>query len=91
MKKKYLLLMGLALTFSVFAENNIIEIKDGYEVQRNIKQKYGNGYKKLKFDNGFNLSGEYRREIFENIRIEAVAGSNFNNDKNSGNKYSFCE
>lgn len=32
MKKKYLLLMGLALTFSVFAENNIIEIKDGYEV-----------------------------------------------------------
>jgi hypothetical protein len=88
MRKKYLLLMGLVLTFPVFSENNIIEVKGGYDIYKNIEQKDGNGYDKLKFKNGFGLGAEYRREIFENIQLGAGVEYNFNSDKTPGDKYS---
>ena len=88
MRKKYLLLMGLMLTFFVYAENNTVEVKGGYDIYKKIEQKDTNGYDKLKFKNGFNLGAEYRREIFENIQVGAGIEYNFNSDKTPGDKYS---
>ena len=91
MRKKYLLLIGLVLTFSVYAENNTIEVKGGYDVYKKVEQKDTNGYDKLKFKNGFNLGAEYRREIFENIQVGAGLEYNFNSDKTPGDKYNAAE
>ena len=85
--KKILLIIGLISSLSLsFAEQNVIEVRSGYDVYNHVKDKDGDEDDDL-FENGWNLGLEYRRGIIGGLQLGAGIEISQSNSNAPGDLY----
>ncbi|MBP9478816.1 MAG: porin family protein [Sebaldella sp.] len=65
--KKYLIVLGMLLSLTSFAEGNKVEVRGGID----LGQEFNHNYNNLKKDADFSyeLAVEYRREVIKNVEL----------------------